>query len=264
MKRSAIALFLCLAAAPLAAQVTDEVLKQTGAALHVDVQTGRVAGITSTGPVAEVGAKIVDVLLGDHAAGEWIAYAQRVDGEYIKPAATQRLLLFKRDDGRGVLLDEEFSPAKRGALVRQLADYRRKAELLMGDMHVPDYLLRSANNAILQVTILKTAPYDRGRGYLSATHTAQVRASLQGDLKPGQSVEFIEESGRTKRFEPPANAERIVLLTYSRSVQDGQMKWWLHERVNYGFTEAGLKALQADVARVRAAQAAKAAQKAGQ
>jgi hypothetical protein len=33
------------------------------------------------------------------------------------------------------------------------------------------------------------------------------------------------------------------------------MKWWLHERVNYGHTEAGFKTLQADVARVRAAQA---------
>ena len=37
------------------------------------------------------------------------------------------------------------------------------------------------------------------------------------------------------------------------------MKWWVHERVNYGYTEAGFKALQADAARVRAAQAAKAA-----
>jgi PPK2 family polyphosphate:nucleotide phosphotransferase len=40
------------------------------------------------------------------------------------------------------------------------------------------------------------------------------------------------------------------------------MKWWLHERVNFGYTEAGLKTLQSDVARVRAAQAEKAAQKA--
>ena len=41
------------------------------------------------------------------------------------------------------------------------------------------------------------------------------------------------------------------------------MKWWLHERVNFGYTEAGLKTLQSDVARVRAAQAEKAARKAG-
>ena len=76
-------------------------------------------------------------------------------------------------------------------------------------------------------------------------------------------MEFIEESRRNKRFEPPANAQRIVLLTYTRSTQDGQMKWWLHERVNYGYTEAGLKTLQSDVARVRAAQAEKAARGAG-
>jgi hypothetical protein len=86
---------------------------------------------------------------------------------------------------------------------------------------------------------------------------------VQGEFKPGQTVEFIEESRRNKRFEPPANAHRIVLLTYARSTQDGQMKWWLHERVNYGYTEAGLKTLQSDVARVRAAQAEKAARGAG-
>lgn len=244
--------------------LSDEVLKQTGAALHVDVQTGRVAGITSGGPVAEVGAKIVDVLLGDHAAGEWIGYAQRVEGDYVKPAVSQRLVLLRREDARGVLLDEEFSPARRDALFRRLAEFRRKAELLTGEMHVPDYLLRSTNNAVLHIEIRKTAPFDRGRGYLSATHTAQVRVSVQGDFKPGQTVEFIEESQRTKRFEPPANPERIVLLVQSRSVQDGQMKWWLHERVNYGYTEAGFRTLHADAARVRAAQAEKAARKAGQ
>lgn len=242
----------------------DDVLKQAGAALHVDVQTGRVTGITASGPVAEVGARIIDVLLGDHAAGEWIGYAQRVEGDYVKPTLSQRLVLLKREGDRGMLLDEEFSPAKRDALVRRLAEYRRKAELLTGEMHVPDYLLRSTSNAVLHVEIRNTAPFDRGRGFLSATHTAQVRSSVQGEFKPGQSVEFIEESRRTKRFEPPADPQRIVLLVQSRSVQDGQMKWWLHERVNYGFTEAGLKTLQADAARVRAAQAAKAAQKAGQ
>lgn len=263
--RTAIAVFLIQLwiAGPLGAQglpaLTDEMLKQTGAALHVDVQTGRVAGITSSGPVAEVGAKIVDVLFGDYAAGEWISYSQRVEREYVKPAVSQRLLLFRRDGDRGTLLDADFSPAGRDALARQLAEYRRKAELLTGEMHVPDYLLRSGSNAVLHVEIQKTVPFDRGRGNLSATHTATVRGAVQGELKPGQTVEFIEESRRNKRFEPPANPQRIVLLTYTRSVQDGQMKWWLHERVNYGYTEAGLKTLQGDVARVRAAQAEKAA-----
>jgi hypothetical protein len=266
---AAMAVFLAtaMAAAPLGAQglpaLTDEMLKQTGAALHVDVQTGRVSGITSSGPVAEVGAKIVDVLFGDHTAGEWISYSQRVEREYVKPAVSQRLLLFRRDGDRGTLLDADFSPAARDALVRQLAEFRRKAELLTGEMHVPDYLLRSANNTLLHVEIQKTAPFDRGRGNLSATHTAAVRGVVQGEFKPGQTVEFIEEGRRNKRFEPLANPQRIVRLTYTRSTQDGQMKWWLHERVNYGYTEAGLKTLQGDVARVRAAQAEKAAQKAG-
>ena len=73
---AAIAVFLnaTIAAGPLSAQglpaLTDEMLRQTGAALHVDVQTGRVACTTSSGPVAEVGAKIVEVLFGDYAAGE--------------------------------------------------------------------------------------------------------------------------------------------------------------------------------------------------
>lgn len=256
-----------MTAGPLGAQglptLTDEMLKQTGAALHVDVQTGRVAGITSSGPVAEVGAKIVEVLFGDYATGEWISYSQRVEREYVKPAVSQRLVLFRRDGDRGTLVDADFSPAGREALARQLAEFRRKAELLTGEMHVPDYLLRSASGAVVHVEIQKTAPFDRGGGNLSATHTATVRSAVQGELKPGQTVEFVEESRRNKRFEPPANAQRIVLLTYTRSVQDGQMKWWLHERVNYGYTEAGLKTLQGDVARVRAAQAEKAAQKAG-
>jgi hypothetical protein len=262
---TAVFLISAMTAGRLGAQglpaLTDEMLKQTGAALHVDVQTGRLAGITTSGPVAEVGAKIVDVLFGDYTAGEWISYSQRVEREYIKPAVSQRLLLFRRDD-HGTLLDADFSPAARDALVRQLAEFRRKAELLTGEMHVPDYLLRSANNTLLHVEIQKTAPFDRGRGNLSATHTATVRGVVQGEFKPGQTVEFIEESRRNKRFEPLANPQRIVLLTYTRSTQDGQMKWWLHERVNYGYTDSGFKALQSDVVRVRAAQAEK-AQKAG-
>lgn len=243
--------------------LSDEMLRQAGAALHVDVQTGRVASISSSGPVAEVGAKIVEVLFGDFTAGEWISYLQNIEGEYVKPAVTQRFLLLRRDGDRRTLLDADFSSAGRDALVRQFTEFRRKIELLTGEMHVPDYLLRSANNAVLHVEIQKTAPFDRGRGNLSATHTATVRSTVQGDFKPGQTVEFIEESRRNKRFELPVNPHRIVLLTYARSVQDGQMKWWLHERVNYGYTEAGLKTLQSDVARVRAAQAEKAPRKAG-
>ena len=57
--------------------------------------------------------------------------------------------------------------------------------------------------------------------------------------------------------------ERIIMLNYSRSVQDAQMKWWLRERVNFGYTEAGLRMLQGDVARVRKARAEKAASEAG-
>ncbi|MEQ1776779.1 MAG: hypothetical protein ABL891_23580 [Burkholderiales bacterium] len=239
--------------------VTDEMLGRTGAVLHVDVQTGRLAGVTSSGPIAEIGAKIMDVLFGDYAAGEWMAYSKRVEGEYVKPAVSQRLLLLRRDGDGGVLLDEEYSPAKRDALVGRFTEYRRKSELLTGSMHVPDYLLRSTNNALLHVEIQKSVPFDRGRGNLSATHTATVRAVAQGELKPGQSIEFIEEGRRRKRFDPPASRERIVLLSYSRSTQDGQMKWWLHDRVNYGYSEAGFVTLKADTARVRAAQAEKAA-----
>ena len=110
---------------------------------------------------------------------------------------------------------------------------------------------------MLHVEVTKTTPYERGRGYLSAVHVAKVVGVAQGDFKPGQTIEYIEESPRQKRFDPPANSQRIVLLHYTRSVQDGQMRWWLHERVNHGFTEPGFKTLQADVARVRAAQAAK-------
>src|SRR6185436_1970929 len=132
-------------------------------------------------------------------------------------------------------------------------------ELLTADKHVPDYLLRSASNALLHVEIQKSVPYDRGGGNLSVTHTATVRAAVQGDFRPGQNVEYTEETRRKQRFDLPASRERIVLLSYSRSVKDGQMYWWLHERVNYGYTEAGLATLKADVARVRAAQAEKAA-----
>ena len=263
---SAVLIAALLMTAPLGAQeppVTDEMLGRARAVLHVDVQTGRVAYTSSTGPVAEVSAKITAVLFGDYTAGEWIAYSQRVEGEYIKPAVTQRLLLLRRDGDGGVLLDEEYSAAKRDTLVKRLTEYRRKAELLTGQMHVPDYLLRSASNAVLHVEIQKSVPYDRGRGNLSVTHTATVRAVLQGDVQAGQTIEFIEEGSRKKRYDPPASRDRIVLLSHSRSTQDGQMKWWLHNRVDYGHTDAGLATLKADVARVRAAQTDKAAKDAG-
>ena len=39
--------------------LTDEMLRQASAVLQVDVKTGRLAGITDRGPVAEVGAKVV-------------------------------------------------------------------------------------------------------------------------------------------------------------------------------------------------------------
>ena len=196
------------------------------------------------------------MLFGDYTSGEWVGYAKRVEGEYVRPAVSARLVLLGRE-GDGVLLDEEFSPARRDALSARITEHRRKAELLTADRHVPDYLLRSASNALLHVEIRKSAPYDRGKGNISATHTATVRSVLQGDLKPGDTVEFTEETRRRHRFEPLASRERVVLLTYSRSVRDGQMYWWLHERVNYGYTEAGLATLKADLARVRAAQAEK-------
>jgi hypothetical protein len=235
----------------------DEMLKQASAVLHVDVKTGRLAGITDRGPVAEVGAKVVEAIFGDYKADEWIAYTKPVEGEYVKPAVSQRLLVLGREGHRGPLVDADFSPQARDALVQRLTEHRRSRELLTGEMHVPDYLLRSATNALLHVEVTKTTPYERGRGYLSAVHVAKVVGVAQGDFKPGQTIEYIEESPRQKRFDPPANSQRIVLLHYTRSVQDGQMRWWLHERVNHGFTEPGFKTLQADVARVRAAQAAK-------
>jgi len=244
---------------PLRAQelpgLSDDALSRMEAALHVDAQTGRVAGVTRSGPVAEIGAKIVEVLFGDYASGEWVSYTKRIEGEYVKPAVSARLVLLGRE---GVLLDEEFSPARRDGVAGRIAEYRRKADLLTGERHVPDYLLRSAASALLHVEIRKTAPYDRGGGNLSATYIATVRGVLQGEFKPGDTVEFTEETRRNRRIEPPASRERIVLLSYSRSVRDGQMYWWLHERVNYGYTEAGLAALRADLARVRAAQAEKA------
>ena len=155
-----------LVAAPLAAQdlppVTDEMLVRADAVLHVDAQTGRLAGVTRSGPVAEVGAKILDVLFGDYAAGEWIAYAKRVEGDYVKPAVSQRLVLLGRD---GVLLDEDYSPGRRDALAARLADYRREAELLTGELHVPDYLLRSSANAAARASRLAwyCAPDSRTR-----------------------------------------------------------------------------------------------------
>ena len=255
-------LYASLGAGSLRAQALpalgDDVLEKTGAVLHVQVETGRIAGISRSGPVAEVGARIVDVLLGDYIAGEWIGFTQPVQGEYVKPAVSARLLVLGREGG-APLLDTDYSAAARDALAARLGEYRRKAELLTADKHVPDYLLRSAQNAILHVEIQQTAPYDRGRGNLSATHTAVVRAVVQGEFKPGQTLQYIEESRRHKRFEPPANPQRIVLLHHSRSIQDGQMKWWLHERVDYGYTAEGLRSLQSDLARVRAAQAEKAA-----
>ena len=248
---------LAAAAQPLP-QLPDDLLKQATAVLHVDVKTGRLAGITDRGPVAEVGAKVVDVLYGDYKADEWFAYTKPVEADYVKPAVSQRLLILTREGHRTPVVDADFSPDALGALRRRLMEYRRKAELLTGEMHVPDYLLRSATNTVLHVEVNKTTPYERGRGYLSATHTAKIIAVAQGDLKPGQTIEYVEESPRQKRFDAPASAQRIVLLHNSRSTQDGQMKWWLHERVNYGYTEAGFKTLQADAARVRAAQAEKA------
>ena len=253
----------CAMALSAAAQalpvITDEMLKQAGAILHVDVKTGRLAGITDRGPVAEVGAKVVEVLYGDHKSDEWIAYSQRVEADYQKPAVSQRLLLLSREGDRSPLLDADYSPASREALAKKLADHRARSELLTGEMHVPDYLLRSASNALLHVEVRKTTPYERGRGYLSATHVATVIGAAQGELKPGDSIEYVQETNRQKRMEPNASAQRIVLLHYTRSTQDGQMKWWVHERVNYGYTEAGFTTLKADVARVRAAQAEKAA-----
>jgi hypothetical protein len=234
----------------------DEMLKQASAVLHVDVKTGRLAGITDRGPVAEVGAKVVEVMFGDYKADEWIAYTKPVQGEYVKPAVSQRLLVLGREGHRAPLVDADFSPQARDALVQRLAEYRRNRELLTGEMHVPDYLLRSAANALLHGEVTKTTLFERGRGYLSATHVAKVVGVAQGDFKPGQTIEYVEESPRQKRFDPNANPQRIVLLHYTRSVQDGQMRWWLHERVNHGFTEAGFRTLQADLARVRASQSA--------
>jgi len=259
MHRAGAVLLAALLAPPLNAQEpvspTDEQLVGAAAVLHVDAQTGRLAGVSRSGPVAEVGAKILDVLFGDYATGEWIAYLKRVEGDYVKPAVSQRLLLIKSDGS--VAIDEDYSPAGREALAARLSEFRRRAELLTGDRHVPDYLLRSTSNALLHVEIQRSVPFDRGRGNLSATHTATVRGIVQGEFEPGQTIEFVEESRRTKRYEMPASRERIVLLTHSRSVTDGQMKWWVHERVNYGYTGAGLAALKADLARVRAAQAGK-------
>ena len=110
-------------AQPLPA-LTDDLLKRASAVLHVDVKTGRLAGITDRGPVAEVGAKVVDVLYGDHKADEWIAYSQRVEAEYQRPAVSERLLLFSREGDRSPMVDADFSPAARDALAKRLAEYR--------------------------------------------------------------------------------------------------------------------------------------------
>lgn len=253
-------LLVSTAAGPARAQgepaLTDDMLGRAESILHADIQLGRLAGVTSRGPVAEVGVKIIEVLYGDRVAGEWVSFSQRVEGEYVKPEHTQRLLILGRD---GVLLDQPFAPGSREALAARLAEYRRGIEALTGDRHVPDYLLRSANNALLHVDIEKSVPYDRGRGNLSVTHTARVRGVAQGDFAPGQIVEYVEETGRRKRVEPPASRSRIVLLTQSRAISDGQMKWWLHRRADHGYTAAGFETLKADLARVRAAQAEKAA-----
>ena len=246
--------FAATAAAQSLPPLTPDLFKQAGAILHVDVKTGRMAGITDKGPIAEVGAKVIDVLYGDHAANEWIAYSQRVESEYVKPAVAQRILILKREGDRTPLVDADFTPPAREALTRAFTDYRRKAELLTGEMHVPDYLLRSASNSLLHVEIKKTTPYDRGKGNLSATHVAVVVGVAQGDFKPGQTIEYIEEDNRHKRYEPLASPQRIVLVSQGRSVQDGQTKLWLHPRVDFGYTEAGFRTLQADAARVRAAQ----------
>jgi len=160
--------------------LTDEMLKQASAVLHVDVKTGRLAGITDRGPVAEVGVKVVDVLFGDYKADEWIAYTKPVEGEYVKPAVSQRLLILSRESHRGPLVDADFSAQARDGLVQRLTEHRRNRELLTGEMHVPDYLLRSATNALLHVEVTKTTPYERGRDYLSATHVAKVVGVAQG------------------------------------------------------------------------------------
>ena len=66
------------------------------------------------------------------------------------------------------MLDAEYSPAARDALHAQLTDYRRRTELLTADKHVPDYLLRSTQNALLHVEVQRSVPYDRGRGNMSS------------------------------------------------------------------------------------------------
>ncbi len=120
MKIAAVSLIVtCILSAGVEAQVvpplTDEMLKQASAVLHVDEKTGRLAG-----------------------------YTKPVEGEYVKPVVSQRLLIFSREGRRGPLVDADFSPQARDALVQRFTEYRRKGELLTAEMHVPDYLLRSA------------------------------------------------------------------------------------------------------------------------
>src|SRR6185436_38400 len=93
-----------VAAQPLP-QLTDEMLKQATGVLQVDVKTGRLAGITDRGPVAEVGAKVVEVLYGDYKADEWLSYTKPVEAEYVKPAVSQRLLVFTKEGYRGPVVD---------------------------------------------------------------------------------------------------------------------------------------------------------------
>src|SRR6202008_1316036 len=141
----AVLLLTVVASAQAASELpglSEDILGRTGTALQVDVQTGRVMGITDSGPRAEVGAKVLEVFLGDHAAGEWVAYVQAVEGDYVKPAVTQRLVLLDAETG-SLLMDEPSSPSKRYELAKRLGDFRRKRELLTADQHVPDYLMRA-------------------------------------------------------------------------------------------------------------------------
>src|SRR5688572_13580310 len=116
MKAFATAFLLTLATSAAAQPLPpliDDLFKQAGSVLHIDVKTGRMAGITDRGPIAEVGAKVVEVMFGDHAADEWIAYSQRVESEYVKPAVAQRLLILKREGDRIPLVDADFTPQAR-------------------------------------------------------------------------------------------------------------------------------------------------------
>jgi hypothetical protein len=235
----------------IAGPIADDAIAKVETALAVDVQTGRLIGVSSSGPRAEVGVKIAEALYGDYTAGEWTSYVQAVDGDYQKPAVTKRLVVLGRDGE--LLLDQEDNAANREALTRQIDESRRKAELLTADRHIPDYLLRpSSISGLVHVNIEKSEPYDRGGGNLSVTHTGKVKTVLFGDFKPGQAIEITESTNRKKRVEAPANKERIVLVNVQPSLKDGKTKNFAHNKANYGYSEDGLKTLQADVARVHA------------